>query len=57
MELLQHFNRNGVAACEKLHILTAQILKIYVNVFFFPPLASDHGVSGIMPFEVSIIRN
>ena len=44
-------------ACEKLYILIVKRMKIEINRLNFFTLASDHGISGIIPFEVSVIRN
>ena len=44
-------------ACEKLYILIVKRMQILINGLNLFSLASDHGISGIMPFEVSININ
>ena len=56
-QTLRRYQGNKVMACEKLYIWIVKHMQIEINIIHLFSLASDHGISGIMPFEVSIIRN
>ena len=56
-QTIRRFQGNHVTACEKRYILIIKRMKIQMNGLNLFSLANDHGISGIIPFEVSIIRS
>ena len=52
-QTLRRYQGNNVMACEKRYIWIVKCMKISMNGLNLFSLASDHGISGIMPYEVS----
>ena len=56
-QTFRRYQGNEIMACEILYIWIVKHMKINklsLNLF---SLANDHGISGILPFELSNIRN